>query len=110
MENTRKHININLVAGDNKNQLVSEPNYHMMKWLSEKLLVNEIKKSKIKKNKSVNLGFSILEVSKTLMHKFLYYYLKPKYQDNSNLCCKDTGSFSVHIKTEDVYRDIINGV
>ena len=67
MENVRKHRDIKLVTTDKRrNQLVSEPNYHTTKWLSESLL----KKIKVKMNKPVYLGLSVLEISKTLMYEF----------------------------------------
>ena len=71
MENVRKHRNIKLVTTDKrKNQLVPEPNYHTTKWFSKDLLTIEMKTIKVKMNKPVYLGLSILEISKTLMHKF----------------------------------------
>ena len=62
MENIRKHRAIKSVTNDKRrNQLVSEPNYHTTKWFSEDLLLAiEMKKIKVKTNKSVYLGFSIL--------------------------------------------------
>ena len=69
--NVRKHRDIKLVTTDKRrNQLVSEPNYHATKWFSENLLVIEMKKTKVKMNKPVYLGLSILEISKTLMYEF----------------------------------------
>ena len=53
---------------------------------------------------------SILEISKTLMYEFWYDYIKPKYGDNLKLCYVDTDSFIMHIKTEDLYKDIANSV
>ena len=50
-------------------------------------------------NKPVYLGLPILEISKTLMYGFCYDYIKPKYQNNAKLCCMDTDSFIIHIKT-----------
>ena len=71
MENVRKHRDIKLVTTDKRiNQLVSEPNYHTTKWFSENLLATEMKKTKVKMNKLVYLGLSILEISKTLMCEF----------------------------------------
>ena len=79
MENRRKQRDIKLVTADKRrNQLVSEPNCHTTKWFSEKLFAIEIKKTKVKMNKSVYLGLSILEISKTLMYEFWYDYMKPK--------------------------------
>ena len=57
-------------------------------------------------NKPVYLGLSILEISKTLMYKFWYNYMKPKYQKNVKLCYTDTDSFTINIKTNDFYEDI----
>ena len=47
------------------------------------------KKTKIKMNKPIYLGFSILEVIKTLMYEFLYGYMKPKYGEKAKLCYTD---------------------
>ena len=69
-----------------------------------------MKKSKVKMNKPIYLGLSILEISKTLMYEFWYDYMKPKYNDNVRLCYMDTDSFVMHIKTNDFYKDISNDV
>ena len=69
-----------------------------------------MKKIKVKKNKPVYLGLSILEISKTLMYEFWYDYIKTKYQQNAKLCYMDTDSFIIHIKTEDVYEEIASDV
>ena len=71
MEYVRKHRDIKLVTTDEKrNKLVLEPNYHTTKIFSENLLTTEMKKTKVKMNKPVYLGMSILDISKTLMYKF----------------------------------------
>ena len=49
------------------------------------------------------LGLSILEISKILMYKFLYDYIKLKYQDTDTEYNMDTDSFIIYIKTDDVY-------
>ena len=70
-----------------------------------------MKKTKVKMNKPIYLGLSILEISsKTLMYEFWYDYIKPKYGDNVKLCYMDTDSFIMHIKTEDFYKDSANDV
>ena len=74
----RKQRDIKLVTTDERrDQLVSVPNYHTTKWFSENLLAIEMKKTKVKMNKPVYLGLSILEISKTLMYEFWYDYMKP---------------------------------
>ena len=42
-----------------------------------------MKKTKIKIDKLIYLSMSILDISKTLMYKFWYDYIKPKYQDKA---------------------------
>ena len=111
MENIRKHRDIKLVTTDKKrSKLVSEPNYHTINLISEDLSIIEIKKTKVKMNKPIYLGLSILEMSKTLMYEFWYDYMKPKYDDNVKLCYMDTDSFIMKIKTNDFYKDISNNV
>ena len=44
------------------------------------------------------------------MYEFWYDYIKPKYQDNAKLCYMDTESLIIHIRTEDVYGDIVDDV
>ena len=77
--NVRKHRDIKLVKTDYKrNKLVSEPNYHTMKLMSENLSIIEMKKVKVKMNKPIYLGLSILKISKIIMYEFWYDYLKKK--------------------------------
>ena len=111
MENIRKHRDIKLVTTDKKrSKLVSEPNYHTINLISEDLSVIEMKKTKVKMNKPIYLGLSILEISKILMYEFWYDYMKPKYNDDVKLCYMDTDSFVMHIKTNDFYKDISDDV
>ena len=63
--NVRKQRDIKLIkTNKRRSQLVSEPNYHTTKWFSGNLLAIEMKKTKVKINNPVYLGFSILEISK----------------------------------------------
>ena len=61
-----------------------------------------MRKIKVKMNKPVYLGMSVLDISKTLVYEFWYDYIKPKYQDNAKLCYMDTESFVILIKNEDI--------
>ena len=111
MENIRKHRDIKLVTTDKKrSKLVSEPNYHTINLISEDLSIIEMKKTKVKMNKPIYLGLSILEISKTLMYEFWYDYMKPKYNNDVKLCYMGMDSFIMNIKTNDFYKDIANDV
>ena len=111
MENVRKHRDIKLLTTDVKrNKLVSEPSYHTTKRFSENLLAIEMKKTKVIMNKPVYLGMSILNISKTIMYKFWYDYIKAKYDDRAELCYTDTDSFIIDIISENFFADITDDV
>ena len=81
MENVRKHRDIKLVTTDKRrNQFASEPYYRTKKHFSKNLMATEMKKAKVKINKPIYLGMSILDISKTLIYEFWYDYIKPKEQ------------------------------
>ena len=65
-------------------------------------------KTNLKIDKPVYVGISIRELSKTVMDEFWYDNIKLKFQEKRNLCYMDTDSFFVNIKTEGVYKDIVN--
>ena len=112
MENIRKYRNMKIVTTDKKkrNKLVSEPNYHTMNYISEDLSIIKMNKTRVKMNKPIYLGLSVLGISKILMFEFWYDYMKPKYGNDVKLCYMDTDSFIMNIKTEDFYKDIANDV
>ena len=66
-----------------------------------------MKKTKVKMNKPIYLGLSMLEINKILMYEFWYDYMKVKYDNNVKL---DTDSFIMNIKANDFYKDIADDV
>ena len=69
-----------------------------------------MEKTKVKMNKPIYLGLSILEISKILMYEIWYDYMKPKYGNKVKLSYMDTDSFIMNIKTNDFYEDIASDV
>ena len=100
IENMRKNRNIKLVTTERRrNYLVSQPNFHTAKFITENLLVIEMRKTQILMNKLVYLGLAILDLSKTVMYELWYDYVKRKYGKNVKFCYMDTDSFIVLVKT-----------
>ena len=58
-------------------------------------------------NKLVYLGY---QVGKILMYLVWYYYVKQKYVEKVKLYYIDTDSFTVYIKSDDLYKDIAEDV
>ena len=81
-----------------------------MKLIAENLSIIEMKKVKVKMNKPIYLGLSILEISKIIMYEFWYDYVKKKYGDMVKLCYVDTDSLIMNIKIKDIYKDIAQDV
>ena len=67
-----------------------------------------MKKARVKMNKPVYLGMSMLDISKSLIYELWYNYLRPKYNDKAKLCYMDTDSFVLNIFTEGFFEDINN--
>ena len=111
MENVRKHRDFKLVITERRrNYLVSQPNCHTTKFLTENSLAIEMKKSEIPMNKPACLGLSMLELCKILMYEFCYDCVKSKHSEKSKLCYIETESSIVYIKTDESYRNIADDV
>ena len=44
------------------------------------------------------------------MYDFWYYYVKPKHGEKAKLYYMDTNNFTVYIKTDGIYKDIVEDV
>ena len=98
MENVRNHRNIKIVTTNKqRNNFVSEPNYHTTKQIPENLLMIEMKKTEVKMSKPIYLGLPVLDIPKTLMYEFWHNYIKPKYGDRAKLCYTESDSFVIYI-------------
>ena len=64
MENVRNHQDIKIVTTDRRRKkFASEPNYHITKYISEDLLIMEMKKAEVKMNKPIYLSQAILDIT-----------------------------------------------
>ena len=98
IENVRNHRDIKLVTSDERRKrLVSEPNYYLHTKLSDNLMAIEMKKTRVKMTKQLYLDMSILDISKILMYKFWYDFIRPKYGGRAKLCYTDTDSFIIYL-------------
>ena len=103
-----RHRNIKLITTERRNIfLVSELNYHIQKLFTKNVLAIKMKKIKIIMNKPAYLGLPILDISKSKIYEFWYDYLTQKYNEQVKLCYLDTDRFIFHMKTEDLYKDIL---
>jgi len=107
MENLRNRIKVRLCKSVKiRNKLVASPNFKSMRIFNENLVGIHMQKTKIKLNKPIYCGFTILDNSKQLMYDFHYNYIKKKYKNNSKLLFTDTDSLCYEIKTKDIYKEL----
>ena len=105
MENLRKRSNIKLETDpEHFLKLTRQPTYVSSKIFDENLVGVQMKKTCLFLDKPSYVGFSILDMSKTLMYEFHYNYIRKKYPD-AKLLFTDTDSLFYHIKAEDIYSD-----
>ena len=107
MEDIRKRTDIKLVTTpEQARKLINKPNYTHRTTFSDNLIAIHMGKTEIFMNKPVQIGMSILDISKTLMYDLHYGYIKPKYGEKAKLLFTDTDSLMYLIETEDFYEDI----
>ena len=70
------------------------------------LVAIQKRKVALKLNKPAYIGTCILDLSKVVMYKFHYDYIKNKDDNKSKLLFSDTDSLMDKIKAEDVYEDV----
>ncbi|XP_065639485.1 uncharacterized protein LOC136072256 [Hydra vulgaris] len=109
LENIENRVDVRLVTKrEEAIKLASKPNKESRTIFDENLIAIHMKRTKLVYNKPIYLGMCILDLSKTLMYKFHYDYIKNKYGDRAKLLFTDTDSLAYEIKTEDFYADIAN--
>ena len=103
MENIRKRINVRLINNSKDYvKCVSKPNFISQKIFSKKFVAIHQIKSVLTLDKPIYVGFNILELSKLLMYKFHYEYIKNKF--DVKLLFTDTDILVYEIKRKDVYE------
>ena len=109
MENMRKRTSISFANSIQKLESICHRG-DVKSWriFNKDFCAFELVKKTLKLDRPVYVGFSILDISKTLMYDFFYNVLKPKFGDNVSVLYTDTDSFILHFKTKDLYKDIKN--
>jgi hypothetical protein len=88
-------------------KLIASPAFESFEMISNNLVAVQSKKIKLVLDRPIYAGFTILDVSKTIMYDFHYNYTKDKYGDNCSLLFTDTDSLCYELRTDDVYSDMM---
>ena len=109
MENLRKRVNIDLITTEEQlRKRVIQPSFKGFKIFHENLISVERRKTFIKLNRPIYIGFAVLDLSKYLMFSFHYGHIKELYPGKmSQLLFTDTDSLTYKIETDDIYQDML---
>ena len=106
MENGRNHVDFELVSSQERLQkCINNPNFKNKHIINEELVGVEKTKTKLKLDKPIYLGMSILDLSKHHMYSFYYDVLKVRYGENIKLIYTDTDSYVLQTFTNDIFED-----
>ncbi|XP_050519039.1 uncharacterized protein LOC126893133 [Diabrotica virgifera virgifera] len=86
--------------------LISKPEFKSCSVFNENLAAIHLGKTKIVYDKPLYVGFTILDLSKTVIYDFYYGYIKKKYGEAANLLYTDTDSLIMEIYTPNFYEDM----
>ena len=93
MENVPNRQNIRLIADSQKAlKAVLKDTFRQCEIINNDLLLVRGARQKITLNKPIADGFTILELSKLIMHTFYYDHLKSKYADRCRILFTNTDS------------------
>jgi hypothetical protein len=113
MENVENRKDIKLITSWENSQgkvgaraLIARPNFKSRTVFTEDLVAIHMGKLKIVYNKPIYIGFSILDISKTVIYDFFYNFIKSKFGDDASLLYTDTDSLILKIYTENFYQVI----
>lgn len=107
MENLRKHRSVELIHTETRLQKVSaKSTYKLHRIFSEDLVGVELNRTKVKLNKPIYIGMTVLDLSKYTMNDFYYNHLKSLYGEKVQLQMTDTDSFLFYCETDDLFRDM----
>jgi hypothetical protein len=111
MENVRNRVNVKLVSNEKAlGKLSKKPNFKSANIFHENLIAVHMEKTTVKFDKPIQIGMTILDLSKTLMYEFHYDYVKLTWGDKAALLFTDTDSLCYEIQTDDFYTDIKDDV
>ncbi len=107
MENVRNRKHIELVCDPLKvKKLIATPQLEQFRIVNQNTVLVERVKREVTLDKPIYAGFSILELSKTLIYEFHYRVIVSKYGKDARLLFSDTDSLTYHISTDDLYKDL----
>ena len=107
MKCLRERIDLELVTNPTRaKKLIAKPTTQHRDIITDDMVPIKKQKPQIFVDRSIYLGFCILDLSKIVMSQFHYETILQKYGSLAKLAYTDTESFIYHIQTPDLYKDM----
>lgn len=98
MENVRHRMKMHLVSNPSSClKLINKTNFKSRTIYNDNLVAIHLHMEVITFDKPLAVGFSVLDISKTLMYHFHYNTMKKYYNSNIELLYMDTGILFKHV-------------
>ena len=114
MENVRIRLNIKLrrIKKDDYRQIIKQQSKVIFNGIHksyENCYSYTVRQNEVLMDKTIYLGFTVLELSKLLMYETYYDKLQPYFgQKNIQLHYMDTDSFVLSVNTKDIIEELKN--
>ena len=106
MENERKHIDVKLVnkwKGRFGADLIERPNFHSCDIFDHDLVAIQLLRTEICIRKPIYIGLAVLNLSKILVYKFHYDYMRDRVENRGKLLYTDTDSLVYEVTGINMY-------
>ena len=112
MKNARNRLKIKFVEKDDYRENLKQQSkltFNGIHKSYEKCDSYTFRENEVKMDKPIDLGFSVLELSKLHKYETIYNILQPYFrQENIRIQYVDTDAFVLSLKTKDIIKDIKN--
>ena len=112
MENVRNRLKIKFVKKDDCREIIKQQSkltFNGIRKSYENCDSYTFKQNEVLMDEPIYLGFTVLELSKLLMHETYYDKLQPYFrQENIQLHYMDTDSFILSVNTKDIIKNMKN--
>lgn len=108
MENKRKRVDVKLVnkctGRYGAEALIARPNFHSCDIFDDQLVAIQLLRTEICIKKPIYVGLSVLDLSKILVYRFHYDFMKQKVGEQCKLLYTDTDSLVYEVKNKNMYN------
>lgn len=113
LENPEKRVDVKIVTNWHRigkrygaGVLIAKPTFESCTIFDSNMAGVQMRKCLIKYDRPCYVGFTVLDLSKTILYEFHYSYMQEKYGNRAFVLYTDTDSLFYQVFCEDFYADM----